>query len=143
MVIHGPYRSRKQLSLKQKVTLVNLVNDRIREGGLSEREACSEFGIARSTLRDMAKNVEKYQLCIKTCINKAKKINHSGRKPKFYFMEQELLDFCFDVRSTGLQLTTMMIQKQACLLSNEFSKTSFRAQYEYILKFVCRNSLVF
>ena len=131
---NSPFKTKNSYTIEQKIFILNLLNQ-----GKSKHEIEKEFGITRKTLRDWQEIEED----LRKMINKKDRNNlpGAGRPSQTKDIENNILEWIYQLRDQGVALTTHEIINYTLTLNPEMKNKSYHALVLWCFRFMKRNSL--
>jgi Transposase len=121
---------RRTFTMKQKLDLVSIATSRISEGK-SVRSVSESLGIQPCQLRKWIKKKDTFENVSKTA-----KTTCPGRPSILDDIEDNLLEWLFETRQTGMNVTFKMVHIQAGQLLPNFRRKNNSAQYQIVRRFL-------
>ena len=106
---------------------------------MPSRTAAEKFTVDRKQIREWRSNKSLLEEQLKTSGTKRKTIPGGGRKPLDEALEEDLLEWVHNRRSTGLRVSRKIMHDEKCDRSGAVS--DFNASRGWLEKFMSRNGL--
>ena len=132
-------KKRRRFSLQDKMCLVRSIRRRIETENVSIRTACNDANIHHKQYLNWKKSFN----AMKDAKNIKAKSNCTGRLSILKPVEQDLLQFIFELREQGMAVSHQIVMIRAASVSRPFREKSRVAQYNCARRFVKSQGLVY